>query len=101
MRCPGIAGEQPRSYRPQCTGSNHGYGYAPDLLKKEGPPRGCDEVRAADTTYLKVQSAWMYLATVMDLYSRRILGWRDGDQVRAISMLETCWILSFLMPSNG
>lgn len=83
MRSLDIAGEQPRKYRPQSTDSNHDYGYSPNLLKEEGLPDGCDEVWVADTTYLKVQSGWMYLATVMDLYSRRILGWSLSFQNNA------------------
>lgn len=75
MRSLGIAGKQVRRYRPQCTVSTHDYGYSPNLLEELGPPSGCDEAWVADTTYIKVRCGWMYLATVMDLYSRRIVGW--------------------------
>jgi len=75
MRSLEIAGKQVRRYRPQGTESSHDYGYSPNRLKENGLPSRCDEVWVADTTYLKITCGWMYLATVMDLYSRRIVGW--------------------------
>ena len=38
-------------------------------------PDACDRVWVAEPTYLRVQHGWCYLATVMDLYCRRIIGW--------------------------
>ena len=84
MREMGIAGDQSPRYKPQGTDSDHDYGYSPNLLRsKDGEtgkwtrikPGGIDEIWVADTTYLKVEGCWMYLATVMDLFSRRIVGW--------------------------
>ena len=71
----GLAGAQKKGFKPQGTDSNHSFGYSPNRLAKQGKPSGCDEAWVADTTYLKTEEGWCYLATVMDLYSRRILGW--------------------------
>lgn len=48
---------------------------AEDLLNQNFNPVDRNEVRAGDITYLQTDEGWMYLAIIMDLYSRRIVGW--------------------------
>jgi len=57
------------------TKRKHSDAVADDLLNQNFNPAGKDEVWAGDITYLRTDEGWMYLAIVMDLYSRRIVGW--------------------------
>lgn len=76
----GIEGVQKKRFQPLSTDSNHDFGYRPNLLKELSKPEHCDQVWVADTTYLQTGQGWCYLATVMDLFSRRIIGWSVSDQ---------------------
>jgi putative transposase len=75
MREEGLEHKPMKKFKPQMTNSNHSYGYSPNLLKKRDHPVRCDEVWVTDTTYIQTQEGWLYLATAMDLFSRRIVGW--------------------------
>jgi len=75
MREMGIQGCQTKRFKPLGTDSSHDYGYASNLLGEMESTRRPDQAWVADTTCLKVRSGWLYLATVMDLHSRRIVGW--------------------------
>ena len=76
----GIAGVQKSGFKPLGTDSNHSFGYSTNLLKELGKPERPNQVWVADTTYLRTQGGWSYLATVMDLFSRRIVGWSVSNR---------------------
>ena len=57
------------------TKRKHSDSVADDLLNRNFNPVNKNEVWSGDITYLRTHEGWMYLAIVMDLYSRRIVGW--------------------------
>lgn len=80
MREMEIQGCQAKRFKPMGTDSDHDYGYASNLLGDIGRTESVDQAWVADTTYLRIRSGWLYLATVMDLHSRRIVGWSVSDR---------------------
>lgn len=81
MRAEGLQGQQRKRYNPYTTDSNHGFSIAPNVLADHGPVSAPDEVWVADLTYIKVAEGWVYLAAVLDLYSRKIVGWSMSARI--------------------
>jgi putative transposase len=69
---------------------------APDLIKRDFTAERPDQTSVADITYVPTHEGWLFLAAVMDLYSRKIVGWSMRDDleaplvVDAISMAISC-----------
>lgn len=81
MRANGIRVQRRRRYR-KTTMSNHDLPVAPNLLERNFFAETLDEVWAGDITYVWTTEGWSYLAVVMDLCSRRIIGWAFADHLR-------------------
>jgi transposase InsO family protein len=75
MREAGLQGRQARRYRVRTTDSTRNDPIAPNLLAKAPAPTKPDEIWVADMTYVETGEGWLYLAGVLDLYSRRLNGW--------------------------
>jgi putative transposase len=86
LKTQGLKAIQPKSYQPRTTWSGHGLGYNENLLVgREGASR-INEVWVADLTYIPLlprrsSGRFGYLAMLMDLSSRRIVGWEYGDSM--------------------
>src|SRR5262249_26105949 len=77
MREEQLRGCRPAAFR-VTTQSTHAYPLAPNLLQRRLAPAAIgerDRVWAADITYLWTAEGWLYLAVVLDLASRRVIGW--------------------------
>ena len=75
MRKACLVGKAARVYRRQATVKRL-YESLPNLRLARGTPMGINEQWVGDVTYLKVSGEWRYLAVVMDLYSRKVIGWK-------------------------
>ena len=65
------------------TDSRHDLPVAPNLLNRAFDPVGPNVAWAADLTYVRTRSGWLYLAAVLDLYSRKIVGWAMSGSMPA------------------
>lgn len=74
MRELGIRARHKRQFR-VTTNSKHNYPVAPNLLNRQFQVNAPNQVWVADITYIRTFEGWLYLAAVMDLFSRKIVGW--------------------------
>ena len=76
LKTQGLRAIQPKSFVPKTTDSRHRLGYSPNLLLDSKEPTGINQVWVGDITYIPLDGGtFCYLATLMDLFSRRIVGW--------------------------
>jgi putative transposase len=83
MRRHGIRALAGRRFRPCTTDSRHDLPIAPNLLKQDFSAARPATVWLADITYLPTAEGWLYLAAVLDLATRKIVGWSMRDHMRA------------------
>jgi putative transposase len=80
MRLLGLRGHTPRRFR-TTTDSRHTKRIAPNLLERDFNAPAPNQVLAGDITYIATSDGWLYLAVLLDLYSRRVVGWAMSDRI--------------------
>jgi transposase InsO family protein len=89
MRHDGLVGREPPRGWVRTTDSNHTYPIAPNLLNRQFTVHDAtgvaalDRVWVSDITYVPTRAGWLYLAVVLDLASRRVIGWAMRDSLDA------------------
>lgn len=80
MRAAGLQGRHPKAWR-RTTIRGHRPAPAPDLVGRDFTAENPDERWCGDITYVRTWQGWAYVATVIDLHSRRIVGWAVDDHM--------------------
>jgi putative transposase len=78
----GLRALQPKNFRPK-TSDGRADKPSPNLLAGQPGPTAPNQVWAGDITFIPTKHGWLYLAIVIDLFSRRIVGWNLADHLRA------------------
>ena len=82
LKIQGLQAIQPQLFKPRTTNSRHTLGYSPNLLQRFSPPVQLNRVWVADITYIPLQChGFAYLALVLDLCSRRVVGWSLAEHM--------------------
>lgn len=88
MQDRGLCGRQRGRYRVQTTDSNHDHPIAPNRLAEAPETTAPNQIWVADITYIQTQEGWLYLAAILDLHSRRIVGWAMSRTIDAALVLR-------------
>lgn len=78
MREQGLRGRKKHRRRPRTTDSRHTKPVAENLLAIQPAPTRPNQCWLTDITYIETAEGWLYLAAILDLWSRRIVGWACG-----------------------
>ncbi len=101
MRENGLRARQKRRFK-RTTDSHHGWPVAPNLLDQDFTASGPDEKWAADISYIWTREGWLYLAVVIDLFARRVVGWTVGDRLhRDLALAALRKALALRRPQAG
>jgi transposase InsO family protein len=83
MKEQGVRSIVRRRFRVRTTDSAHGHPTAPNLLERCFEQQSPNQAWCADITYIPTGEGWLYLSAVIDLCSRKIVGWSMADHLRA------------------
>jgi transposase InsO family protein len=88
MKDQGLCGRQKGRHRVQTTDSNHNHPIAPNRLAQAPVATTPNQIWVADITYIQTLEGWLYLAAVLDLYSRKIVGWAMSPSIDSALVLN-------------
>jgi transposase InsO family protein len=71
-----------QAFRPPTTDSRHHWRIWPNLAR-DAVPTAINQLWVADITYIRLREAFVYLAVILDAFSRRVIGWALADHLRA------------------
>jgi putative transposase len=77
----GISVKMKRKFKVTTTDSNHTHSISPNRLQRDFKTNIANEVYVGDITYIRTQQGWLYLAVVIDLFSRKVVGWSMDDNM--------------------
>lgn len=87
MKQQGLRGRKKPRRRPRTTDSRHAHPPAKNLLREQSAPTAANQVWLTDITYLNTGEGWLYLAAILDAWSRRIVGWACGPTLHVSLVL--------------
>ena len=87
MTMAGVTAKQKRKFK-ATTDSNHDLPVAPNLLKRNFKTQKPNEVWVGDITYVWTTEGWLYLAVVLDLFSRKVVGWAISSRIKKDLVIE-------------
>ncbi len=87
MKKAGVSVKRRKKFK-RTTDSNHNQPVAPNLLNRQFDVERPNTVWCADITYLWTIQGWLYLAVVLDLYSRKIVGWAMSNRLTALCVKD-------------
>jgi transposase InsO family protein len=87
MREQGLYGRLPRRFR-RTTDSNHDQAVAPNVLGRRFQVNRPNEVWVSDITYVRTWEGWLFLAVILDLFSRRVVGWATESHMQSSLVLQ-------------
>ncbi len=98
----GLSVRMKRRFKVMTTDSNHDLPIAPNILNRDFYASSIDEKYVGDITYIPTSEGWLYLATVIDLYSRKIVGWSMDDTMK-VSLVNDALKMALINrnPSQG
>jgi len=88
MRSSGIAAKKKRKFVPRTTDSSMTQRPAPNRLERDFSTGNAGERWVGDITYVPTREGWLYLAAVLDLGTRKIVGWAMAAQMKASLVLD-------------
>ncbi|WP_274318769.1 IS3 family transposase [Paenibacillus qinlingensis] len=88
MREQGLRSCMARKFRVQTTDSNHDQPIAPNLLQQDFAATKPNEKWVADITYIPCRQGKLYLASILDLYTKQIVGWKLSDRMTTDLVLD-------------
>src|SRR5271165_6335667 len=87
MREQGLRGRKKHRRRPRTTDSRHAQPIAANVIAMRPAPTGPNQCWLTDITYIETAEGWLYLAAILDLWSRRIVGWACAPTLHASLVL--------------